>query len=186
MCSGSEGKPHFKNILLLTDLSELSRKALPVAEAIAKASGGKITVVFGDRAGGSPGWRMQTFAEESFEFKAFPDPYATYNFKELRTELETKGHRFQTQSDTEVILGKFVGVMAFYVALLATTLTFLGLMIAYGRPDPGVARSAYLGMVLLGAAYVSVGIFASTLTRHQIISAIVAIAGEPWMMPRVR
>jgi len=79
-------------------------------------------------------------------------------------------------TDTEVILGKFVGVMAFYVALLATTLTFLGLMVAYGRPDPGVALAGYLGMVLLGAAYVSVGIFASTLTRHQIVSAIVAIA----------
>ncbi len=40
-----EGPVEFKNIVLLTDLSELSRKALPVAEAIAKASGGKITVL---------------------------------------------------------------------------------------------------------------------------------------------
>ena len=79
-------------------------------------------------------------------------------------------------TDTQVILGKFAGVMAFYLVLLASTVVFLGLMIAYGRPDPGVALTGYLGMVLLGAAYVSVGLFASTLTRHQIVSAIVAIA----------
>jgi ABC-2 type transport system permease protein len=79
-------------------------------------------------------------------------------------------------TDAQVILGKFVGVMVFYLALLASTVVFLGLMAAYGQPDPGVAFMGYLGMVLLGAAYVSVGIFASTLTRHQIVSAIVAIA----------
>ncbi len=78
-------------------------------------------------------------------------------------------------TDTEVILGKFLGVMVFYVVLLATTLTFLGLMAAFGRPDVGVAATGYLGMILLGAAYVSVGLFASTLTRHQIVAAIVAI-----------
>ena len=79
-------------------------------------------------------------------------------------------------TDAEVILGKFVGVMVFYLVLLASTVVFLGLMIAYGQPDPGVAVMGYVGMALLGAAYVSVGIFASTLTRHQIVSAIVAIA----------
>jgi ABC-2 type transport system permease protein len=78
-------------------------------------------------------------------------------------------------TDAEVILGKFVGVMVFYLVLLATTLAFLGLMAAYGQPDPGVAVAGYLGMILLGAAYVSVGIFTSTLTRHQIVAAIVAI-----------
>jgi len=78
-------------------------------------------------------------------------------------------------TDVQVILGKFLGVMVFYLALLATTLVFLGLMVAYGRPDVGVAATGYLGMILLGAAYLSVGIFASTLTRHQIVAAIVAI-----------
>lgn len=78
-------------------------------------------------------------------------------------------------TDTQVILGKFIGVMVFYLALLASTVVFLGLMVIYGQPDAGVAIMGYLGMILLGAAYVSVGIFASTLTRHQIVSAIAAI-----------
>ena len=46
-------------------------------------SGQKITVVFGDRAHGSPGWQVQSFCEDTFEFKTLVDPIATYEFKEL-------------------------------------------------------------------------------------------------------
>jgi hypothetical protein len=46
-------------------------------------SGEKIVVVFGDTSGGSPGWQVQTFCIETFEFKTLVDPIATYQFKEL-------------------------------------------------------------------------------------------------------
>jgi hypothetical protein len=46
-------------------------------------SGEEIAVVFGDTSGGSPGWQVQTFCEEAFEFKTLVDPIATYLFKEL-------------------------------------------------------------------------------------------------------
>jgi len=45
--------------------------------------GETITVVFGDKSQGSPGWRMQTFREDTLEFKTLVDPIATYQFKEL-------------------------------------------------------------------------------------------------------
>jgi len=45
--------------------------------------GEKIVIVFGDTAGGSPGWQVQTFCEDTFEFKTLVDPIATYEFKEL-------------------------------------------------------------------------------------------------------
>ena len=45
--------------------------------------GESITVVFGQRSGGSPGWRVQSFCESTFEFKTLVDPIATYEFKEL-------------------------------------------------------------------------------------------------------
>ncbi|MCF6238974.1 MAG: DUF3604 domain-containing protein [Candidatus Marinimicrobia bacterium] len=45
--------------------------------------GETITVTFGDTGKGSPGWRMQSFCEISFEFKTLVDPYATYRFKEI-------------------------------------------------------------------------------------------------------
>jgi ABC-2 type transport system permease protein len=78
-------------------------------------------------------------------------------------------------TDTQVILGKFLGVMAFYLMLLGGTLILLVLMMAYGEPDFGVAAMGYLGMVLLGAAFVAVGVFASTLTQHQLLAAVVGI-----------
>lgn len=79
-------------------------------------------------------------------------------------------------TDTAVVLGKFLGVFVFYVAMLAVTLVFLGLMAAYGQPDMGLAGSGYLGLLLLGASFIAVGIFTSTITRHQLLAAIVAIA----------
>ena len=45
--------------------------------------GEQIVVLFGDTSEGSPGWRMQTFPEETFEFKTLVDPIGTYEFKEL-------------------------------------------------------------------------------------------------------
>ncbi len=45
--------------------------------------GQQIRLVFGDTSAGSPGWQMQTFCEETFEFKTLVDPFATYEFKEL-------------------------------------------------------------------------------------------------------
>jgi len=78
-------------------------------------------------------------------------------------------------TDTEVIAGKFLGVMGFYVVLLACTGLFLALLAAYGEIDVGVAVTGYLGMLLLGAAYISVGLFTSTMTRYQLVAAIVGI-----------
>ena len=45
--------------------------------------GDTIVVVYGDRSGGSPGFRLQTFCEETFEFKVLVDPFATYDYIEL-------------------------------------------------------------------------------------------------------
>jgi len=54
------------------------------------AAGETITVTFGDKVAGSPGWQLQTFAEDSFEFKVLVDPIATYEFKELPTSPTLK------------------------------------------------------------------------------------------------
>jgi hypothetical protein len=45
--------------------------------------GEHITVTFGERSGGSPGWQAQTFCVERFEFKTLVDPIATFQFREL-------------------------------------------------------------------------------------------------------
>jgi len=45
--------------------------------------GDRITIRFGDRSKGSPGLRLQTFCEDSFEFRVLADPIATFNFQTL-------------------------------------------------------------------------------------------------------
>jgi ABC-2 type transport system permease protein len=79
-------------------------------------------------------------------------------------------------TDTQVILGKFLGVMGFYMLLLVCTGVYMVLLALYGRPDPGVAIMGYLGMVLLGASFLAVGLFASTLTMHQPVAAVLSVA----------
>jgi len=79
-------------------------------------------------------------------------------------------------TDTQVILGKFLGAFALYLILLATTLVLVVLVAIYGQPDYGVAAMGYLGMALLGASYVAVGVFASSLTRHQLVAGLIGIA----------
>ena len=50
--------------------------------------GDQIIVHFGDRSGGSPGIRIQTFCEHSFEFRVLVDAIATYNYVELPQQPE--------------------------------------------------------------------------------------------------
>jgi ABC-2 type transport system permease protein len=79
-------------------------------------------------------------------------------------------------TDTQVILGKFLGVLGFYAALLGGTLPLVIVMAIFARPDWSVALMGYFGMLLLGAAFLAVGLFASTLTKHQLLSAVVSFA----------
>ena len=73
--------------------------------------GESVTVVFGDRSQGSPGWRMQTFCEETFEFKVLVDPIATYLFKELPRSPEVEiipgePHRAVCIAPSQVVCGE--------------------------------------------------------------------------------
>ena len=79
-------------------------------------------------------------------------------------------------TDAQVVVGKFLGALALYLVLLALTAVFLLLVAIFGQPDYGVALMGYLGMVLLGAVYVAVGVFSSTLTRHQLVAGLIGIA----------
>lgn len=76
--------------------------------------------------------------------------------------------------DSEVIVGKFLGSMGLLVAMLVLTLYYPLILVVFGDPDMGPILTSYLGMVLLGSSALAVGIFASSLTSNQIISAVVS------------
>ena len=74
--------------------------------------------------------------------------------------------------DWEVVLGKFVASLSFFVATIALTLFYVLLLFAYGNPDSGPVWSGYLGIILYGATALSVGLMASSLTSNQIVAVV--------------
>jgi len=76
--------------------------------------------------------------------------------------------------DTEVVLGKFLGSLGMLVSMLALTLYFPLLLRVFGIPDGGPILTGYLGLFLLGATSLAIGLFASSVTSNQIVAAVVA------------
>jgi ABC-2 type transport system permease protein len=79
-------------------------------------------------------------------------------------------------TDFEIIMGKFLGAMGLYAAMLAVTLIHFGLLFAYGNPEWRPLASAYLGLLLFGGCFISVGLFISSLTRNQIVAGAATFA----------
>ncbi len=70
----------------------------------------------------------------------------------------------------EVVIGKWLGAWFFGLALVATTVVFPLVLLAYGNPDMGPVYSGYLGLALLVGAILAVGLLASALTGNLIVS----------------
>jgi len=77
--------------------------------------------------------------------------------------------------DSDVVIGKYLGGLGLFVAILFLTILYPILLIIYGDPDIGPIFSGYLGMLLFGGAALAIGIFASSITANQIVSAVVSL-----------
>ena len=78
-------------------------------------------------------------------------------------------------SSWEIVLGKFAGAMGLYGLLLLLLGYAPVVLYRFGEPDTAILLTSLLGMVLIGACYVSVGIAASSLSENMIVSAILGI-----------
>jgi ABC-2 type transport system permease protein len=81
-------------------------------------------------------------------------------------------------TDIQIILAKyFAGLILVIIALLPTLIYFVS-VVQLGNPvgnvDSGGTWGSYIGLLLLGASYVAIGIFASSITSNQIVSFLVA------------
>ena len=74
----------------------------------------------------------------------------------------------------DVVLGKFAAGAAFIAILVAMVALFPGLLFLYGDPEVGKTVSGLLGLLFIGWVYVSIGAFASSVTRSQVISFLIA------------
>ena len=70
----------------------------------------------------------------------------------------------------EMTLGKFFASMVFYLSALAGTLVLPVMLAQLGNPDLGPILGAYLGSLLLGAFFLSLGLFISAMCRDQIVA----------------
>ncbi len=76
---------------------------------------------------------------------------------------------------TDVVLGKFLASVGFVVAMLIPTLAYPLCVATIGDLDWGPVFGGYIGAVFLGAAFSAIGLFASALTRNQIIAFIIGM-----------
>ena len=76
--------------------------------------------------------------------------------------------------DWEVVLGKFLAALGLLAVLLALTLVYAFTLSTIGPIDKGPTYGGYFGLLLMGAAYVGIGVMASALTRNQIVAFILA------------
>jgi len=76
----------------------------------------------------------------------------------------------------DVIIGKFLASVALIMAMLIPTLAYPLTVSFIGKLDWGPVVGGYVGAVFMGAAFSAVGLFASALTRNQIIAFIIGLA----------
>lgn len=78
--------------------------------------------------------------------------------------------------DSEVVLAKYCSAVFFYIVLWLPTIAYIGIMKFFEPPgtpvDLGPMVSGYIGALLVGALYISVGVLTSSLTSNQIVAAI--------------
>jgi ABC-2 type transport system permease protein len=90
--------------------------------------------------------------------------------------------------EEEVVAGKFIAAVGMFAAMLAFTLVQVGILLwtgvdkqkflflNLGRVDWGPLLTGYVGTLLVGSGFLAIGIFASSLTRNQVVAAMISFA----------
>ena len=73
-------------------------------------------------------------------------------------------------TDLEIIVGKFIGAMGLYMAMLLVTMIYIGILFIYGNPEWRPIAAGYIGLLLMGGTFISLGLFLSSVTKNQIVA----------------
>lgn len=86
---------------------------------------------------------------------------------------------------TKIVLGKFFAAVFITLIVEAASLMYLAILCHFGKPKIPITLTTLLGFFLFMTAYISFGIFASSITENQIVAAIVTIAlfVFTWLLP---
>ncbi len=78
-------------------------------------------------------------------------------------------------TDRQVVLGKFLGALGMLAIALLFTLPYVITIFNIGNADAGQVASGYFGLLVTGAAYAAIGLYASSVTANQIVSFLIAL-----------
>lgn len=79
-------------------------------------------------------------------------------------------------SEGTVIVGKFLGALGFFLVVWLPSLVFILYLRTQTSVDLGSVAAGYVGIALIGAYFIAIGVFASTLAKNQIVAAILTFA----------
>jgi len=79
-------------------------------------------------------------------------------------------------TETQVVLGKYFAALLFYLCLWLPTLVYVAIIARHADVDPGPVAAGYLGVLGVGALFLAVGVFASSVARNQIVAAVLTFA----------
>ena len=75
-------------------------------------------------------------------------------------------------TDLEIIIGKFLGALALYAAMLFVTMIYIAILFRIGNPE----WRPIIGLLLMGGCFLSTGLFISSLTKNQIVAGFLTFA----------
>lgn len=78
-------------------------------------------------------------------------------------------------NDIQVVLGKWLGALGFFCILLSPLLVHILVLEWFAEPELGPILTGLLGLVLVGALYLAIGVFASAWTQNQIIAFLLTV-----------
>lgn len=79
-------------------------------------------------------------------------------------------------TDVQIVLGKFLGALVLYAAMLGVTVVHIGFLFIFGNPEWRPVATGYLGVLLMGGCFLSLGLFVSSLTKNQIVAGFITFA----------
>ncbi len=81
----------------------------------------------------------------------------------------------------EIVFGKFLACMLVVTLMILLSSYSVGFLFLIGEPDIGPVLTGYLGVLLMAGCYVSVGVFASSMTENQIVAAVISFGFSLFM-----
>jgi len=79
-------------------------------------------------------------------------------------------------TNLEIILGKFFGALGLYSLMLLVTTPYIIILFIYGEPELSPILVGYLGLLLMGGSFISIGLLISSFTKNQIVAGMITFA----------